>query len=424
MNSKDLFNKACTLIPGGVNSPVRAFGSVGGPPVYMKKGKGSRIWSVEDKEYLDFCSSWGPMILGHAPDNVIAAIKKAAESGTSFGTNTAIEVEYAELLCSTIPYAEKVRLVNSGTEATMTAIRLARGITGKSKIVKFIGNYHGHSDGLLVAPGSGLLTQGESSSAGVSSAIVSEMLVCPYNDIESITKIMEAEGDNIGGVILEPIAGNMGMVEPRDGFLETVRGLCSKHNSILIFDEVITGFRLAPTTFGSLCGVTPDLTCLGKIIGGGLPVGAIAGKSELLENLSPNGNVYQAGTLSGNPLALAAGLETIKELTESPPYEKIEKLAAKLKDGLEELGKKHSLNISVSQKGGMFTLFFRSEIPSNLDEAKECDTDKFAAYFSGMLEEGIYIPPSQFETNFISAAHSEDDVENFLSAADKVFSKL
>ncbi len=424
MNSKQLFKKAISIIPGGVNSPVRAFGAVGGTPVCMEKGKGSRLWSVEGREYLDFCGSWGPMILGHAPEKIIQAIERTAKKGTSFGTNTAIEVEYAQTILDCIPSAEKIRVVNSGTEATMTAIRLARGISNKNKIVKFAGNYHGHSDGLLVEAGSGLLTEGKVSSAGVSTSFATETIVCPYNDIKSFSKIMATEGKNIGGVVVEPIAGNMGLIKPKDDFLEKLRELCSRHKAILIFDEVITGFRLAATTFGTICGVTPDLTCLGKIIGGGLPVGAIVGKREFMEKLSPTGDVYQAGTLSGNPLVLAAGLATIQELVGNPPYDKIKRLSSRLKDGVTAFSKKHNLEISVSQKGGMFTIFFRKSAPINLDEARECDTNKFAIYFNGMLKEGIYLPPSQFETNFISASHNEEDIDIFLESLFRVCHKI
>ncbi|MFA6294215.1 MAG: glutamate-1-semialdehyde 2,1-aminomutase, partial [Victivallales bacterium] len=326
----DLFKRAQTLIPGGVNSPVRAFKSVGGNPVYIRRGEGARIYDVDGGEYLDFCASWGPLILGHARPEVVEAVRESAASGMSFGTCNPREVEMAELLNEMVPYLEMMRMVNSGTEAVMTALRLARGFTGRNKILKFEGCYHGHADYLLVAAGSGLLTGGITSSAGVAPSAVADILVAHYNGTDAVKKIFEKYGKEIAAVIVEPVAGNMGLVKPEHGFLETLRELASKSGSLLIFDEVITGFRLAPTTYGKICGITPDLTTLGKIIGGGMPIGAVGGKAEIMKKLAPLGPVYQAGTLSGNPVALAAGIATLKILKNENPYPRLAKFANKI----------------------------------------------------------------------------------------------
>ncbi len=414
MNSKKLFNKACSLIPGGVNSSVRAFNAVGMTPVYVAEGKGSRVRDVEGNEYVDFCCSWGPLILGHAHERVVDGIKRAAESGTSFGANTSIELEYAELLCSRIPYADQIRFVNSGTEAAMTAVRLARGITERNKIVKFSGNYHGHSDNLLISSGSGLLTEKRSFSAGVPDKTVTDTIICPYNDIRSFENIMKSQGEEIAGVIIEPVAGNMGLVPAGPEFLKVLKKTCTEYGSIIIFDEVITGFRLDSTTYGNICGTRPDLTCLGKIIGGGMPVGAVAGPSEYMRHLSPVGKVYQAGTLSGNPVALTAGMETVKELIENPPYKQIALKANRLKDECSDIALKAGLDLNFVQLGSMFTPFFKKGDITDLKHAKHSDTRKYSLYFRSMLDNGIYLPPSQFELNFISAAHTESDMEKFI----------
>ena len=424
MTSAELFERGKQVIPGGVNSPVRAFNAVGGTPPYMARGKGAVLTTVEGQELIDFCCSWGPLILGHARTEVVTAVAEAAGKGMSFGANTAVEVDFAERIVSRIPYAEQVRLVSSGTEATMTALRLARGITGRSKIIKFNGGYHGHSDGLLVAAGSGLLTGGMSSSAGVGDELAKEVLIPPYNDLPAVEKIVSRHGDELAAIIVEPVAGNMGMVPPDPGFLEGLRRAATSCGALLIFDEVITGFRLGATTFGAIHGVTPDLTCLGKIIGGGMPIGAIAGPVELMENLAPLGEVYQAGTLSGNPVAVAAGMKTLELLVAEDPYPRIAELAGQLAQGLNALAAKHDLPLHCANLGSMFTPFFRAEPVRRLADAKHCDQEAFAAFFTGMLQRGIYLPPSQFETAFVSAAHTSADIKAFLAAADGTLSEM
>ncbi|MFZ2656211.1 MAG: glutamate-1-semialdehyde 2,1-aminomutase [Victivallales bacterium] len=412
-----LFKRAQKLIPGGVNSPVRAFKSVGGDPVYMKKGQGAYVFDVEGKKYIDFCASWGPLVLGHARPEVVEAVKKAAADGMSFGTCTPREVEMAELLNEMVPYLEMVRMVNSGTEAVMTAVRLARGFTGRNKILKFDGCYHGHADYLLVSAGSGLLTGGISSSAGVPPGAVNDVFVCAYNDIGAVEKIFAIHGKDIAAVIVEPVAGNMGLVKPEPGFLESLRKLTKKSGSLLIFDEVITGFRLGPTTYGNLCGITPDLTTLGKIIGGGMPIGALGGKAEIMKKLAPLGPVYQAGTLSGNPVALAAGIETLKILKKENPYPRLAKFARKIEYAVNKTASEKDLAVRCVSEGGMFTIFFTGEkMLRNLDEVKSCDTAKFAEFFRRMLGKGIYLSPSQYEVDFISAAHSEKDIDCFIDS--------
>ncbi|HBC88915.1 MAG TPA: glutamate-1-semialdehyde-2,1-aminomutase [Lentisphaeria bacterium] len=406
-----LFKRAEKLIPGGVNSPVRAFRSVGGNPVYMKKGQGAYVFDTDRKRYIDFCGSWGPLILGHARREVVEAVQKAAADGMSFGTCTPREVEMAELLTDMVPYLEMVRMVTSGTEAVMTAIRLARGFTGRNKILKFDGCYHGHADYLLVAAGSGLLTGGISSSAGVPAGAVNDVFVCAYNDIAAVEKIFSKHGNDIAAVIVEPVAGNMGLVKPELGFLESLRKLTKKSGSLLIFDEVITGFRLGPTTYGKICGITPDLTTLGKIIGGGMPIGALGGKAAIMKKLAPLGPVYQAGTLSGNPVALAAGIETLKILKKENPYPRLAKFAKKIECLVNKKASEKRLGVHCVSEGGMFTIFFTGRKPlRNLEEIRDCDTAKFADFFRSMLKKGIYLSPSQFEVGFISAAHSEKDI--------------
>jgi glutamate-1-semialdehyde 2,1-aminomutase len=424
MTSKELFQRAERVIPGGVNSPVRAFGSVGGTPIYVTEGKGSRIRTVDGSELVDFCCSWGPLILGHANPEIVDAITTAAASGTSFGINTPREVEFAELLCDLIPSMDKVRLVSSGTEATMTALRLARGVTGRSKIVKFDGCYHGHSDGLLVAAGSGLLTGGITSSAGVSPKVADDVLVVPYNDEAAIREVFAGFGGEIAAVIVEPVAGNMGLVEPPLAFLQTLRDVTSENGAVLIFDEVITGFRFGPTSYGTLCGIDPDLTCLGKIIGGGLPIGAVGGRADIMDALAPLGDVYQAGTLSGNPVAVSAGLATINALKRDNPYPCLAELGALLSSGLNAAGENAGIPFHCAIKGGVFTPFFRTEPVECLADAKQCDTDAFGRFFHAMLDRGFYISPSQFEVGFISTELTLSETEAFVAAASEALSAL
>lgn len=419
-SSAALFKRACRVMPGGVNSPVRAFKAVGGPPVFIERGRGSRIFTVDGRELIDFCGSWGPLILGHAHTAVVEAIRQAAAAGTTFGACTEREVELAELLRARVPYLEMVRLVNSGTEATMTAIRLARGFTGRKKILKFDGCYHGHVDGLLVSAGSGLLTGGIASSSGVPEGVVADVLVAPYNDLDAVALLMDRYGHDVAAIIVEPVAGNMGLVLPEPGFLEGLRKLATDKGTLLIFDEVITGFRLGPTTYGALCDITPDLTCLGKIIGGGMPIGAVGGRVGIMRRLAPLGAVYQAGTLSGNPVAVAAGLSTLKVLIEENPYTDMARRAKKVGDWFDYRKFSRGLKIHCANLGGMFTVFFCEPKVRNLADAKRCDTRRYARYFHGMLERGIYLPPSQFEVCFISAAHTDEDIEYFLKAVDEV----
>jgi glutamate-1-semialdehyde 2,1-aminomutase len=395
-----------------VNSPVRAFNAVGGDPVYVSKGKGARITTAEGRELIDFCGSWGPLILGHARDEVVEAACAAARDGMSFGINTPREVEFAELLCAQVPSMEQVRLVNSGTEAVMTALRLARGFTGRRRIIKFVGGYHGHSDGLLVGAGSGLLTGGISSSAGVH-INEGDVFLPAYNDKEAVSRIVKEYGDELAAIIVEPVAGNMGLVLPQDGFLEHLRSEADRCGALLIFDEVITGFRFGPTSYGTLKGIAPDLTCLGKIIGGGMPLAAFGGRRDVMQRLAPVGDVYQAGTLSGNPVAVAAGMKTVELLIKENPYPRLADAGAQLSAVLNELpGEFH-----VAQLGGVFTPFFRRAPVRNLDDAKRCDTTAYARFFNGMLERGFYLPPAQFEAAFISAAHTPDDLSQFTVAA-------
>ncbi len=417
MTSREWFDRATRVIPGGVNSPVRAFNSVGGDPLYVVSGKGARIKTAEGAELVDFCGSWGPLIMGHAHPEVVEAICRAAAEGTSFGINTPREVEFAESLCAFIPSMKMVRVMSSGTEATMTAIRLARGFTGRRKILKFDGGYHGHADYLLVSAGSGLLTGGISSSAGVSPAAAAEILVPPFNDLAAVDEIVRTQGDEIAAIIVEPVAGNMGLIPPAPGFLQGLRKAADRCGALLIFDEVITGFRLGPTSYGMLCGVKPDLTCLGKIIGGGMPVGAVGGREEVMRKLAPLGSVYQAGTLSGNPVALAAGLATLALLKKENPYPRLEKLGRRLTDGINTIARERGLVLHGVGLGGLFTPFFMGGAPTDLATVKQCDTKAYAAFFRGMLKAGCYLPPSQFEVGFVSAAHTEADIDFFLDCA-------
>lgn len=416
MNSAAWFERAKKVIPGGVNSPVRAFNSVGGTPVYFKSGKGTRVQTEDGTELIDFCGSWGPLILGHARDEVVEAVSKAAANGLSFGANTAKETRFAELICELVPYIEMVRLVSSGTEAVMTAIRLARGYTRRRKIVKFDGCYHGHSDCLLVASGSGLLTGGISSSAGVSPSATEEVFVAPYNDLNAVQEILKKHGDEIAAVIIEPIAGNMGLVEPEAGFLNGLSIATADCGALLIFDEVINGFRLGPTTYGHLCGVTPDITTLGKIIGGGMPIGAVGSTTKIMSKLAPLGPVYQAGTLSGNPVAVAAGMKTLELLRDENPYPHMENLGRRLAEGVNRIATEKGFDLHCAQHGGMFTPFFRKEPVRNLADSKACNTKEHARYFHHMLLNGFYTPPSAFEVAFVSAAHTQTEIDAFIEA--------
>jgi glutamate-1-semialdehyde 2,1-aminomutase len=417
MNSKALFERACRVIPGGVNSPVRAFGSVGGDPLYVVRGSGARVTTAEGRELLDFCCSWGPLLFGHAHPAIVAAIRDAAAQGTSFGINTPREVAFAEMLCERIPAMDMVRLVSSGTEATMTALRLARGYTGRRLIVKFDGCYHGHTDYLLVAAGSGLLTGGISASKGVSPAATAEVLVPAYNDLEAVERLVIDQGAELAAIIVEPVAGNMGLVPPKPGFLRGLRRLATACGAVLIFDEVISGFRLGPTTYGSQCGVAPDLTCLGKIIGGGMPIGAVGGRDAIMRELAPLGGVYQAGTLSGNPVAVAAGMAMLNLALTENPYPRLDTLGARLAEGLATRAAAAGVTLYPARLGGMFTPFFGEAPIENLADAKRADTGRFGRFFRAMLDAGVYLPPSQFEVGFVSAAHTAADIDVFLDAA-------
>lgn len=412
LKSNTLFEKAKQFIPGGVNSPVRAFKSVGTNPIFIEKAYGSKILDVDGNEYIDYVGSWGPMILGHSHSRIIEAIKKAAERGTSFGAPIEMEVKMAEIITKMISSIEMVRMVNSGTEATMSAIRLARAYTGKDKIIKFEGCYHGHADSFLIKAGSGAMTFGVPDSPGVPKAIGENTLNARFNDIKSVEEIISNNKDQIAAIIIEPVVGNMGCIPPVNNFLQNVRNLCTKEKIILIFDEVMTGFRLAPGGAQELYGITPDLTTLGKIIGGGLPVGAYGGKKEIMQMVSPNGPMYQAGTLSGNPLAMAAGYEMLSIISQDKTvYKILEERSAQLENGMRETLKKFSLNYRINRVGSMFTLFFTDKDVIDYDSAKTSDTKKFALFFNEMLKSGIYLAPSQFEAAFVSSAHTEEDIE-------------
>lgn len=425
MKSRSLFERALALMPGGVNSPVRAFRAVGMDPVFIRRGYGSRIWDEDGNEYIDYVLSWGPLILGHAHPDVVEAIKNQVEKGTSFGACTEIEVLLAEKIVESISSVEVVRLVNSGTEATMSAIRLARGYTKRKYVVKFSGCYHGHSDGLLIKGGSGLVTFGVPDSAGVPEEIAGLTIVAPYNDEEKVAEIFAEKGDEIAAVIVEPVAGNMGVVPPKEGFLEALREITKKYGALLIFDEVITGFRLSYSGAQGYYGIEPDLTTLGKIIGGGLPVGAYRGREDIMRLVSPEGPVYQAGTLSGNPLATAAGYATLKVLSENPGiYDKMDRLAEKLCQGLKDIMERAKIPVFINRAGSMLTMFFTGEEVKDYDSALKADTKMYAAFFREMLKRGVYLPPSQFEAVFLSAAHTEEDVEKTLEAAESAAGTL
>lgn len=418
--SSSLFKKACQHIPGGVNSPVRAFRAVGGEPVFFSRGQGPYLWDEDGKKYIDYVGSWGPMILGHAHPNVIGAVKKYAEHGLGFGAPTRLEVELADLICSLVPSIEKVRMVNSGTEATMSAIRLARGVTGRDTIVKFEGCYHGHSDSLLVKAGSGALTLGVPTSPGVPADFISHTVILEYNDPDQAQRVFADIGDKIACVIVEPVAGNMNCVPPVDGFLQALRELCDESGSLLIFDEVMTGFRVALNGAQGLFGVTPDLTTLGKIVGGGLPVGAFGGRAEIMDHIAPDGPVYQAGTLSGNPIAMAAGLATLKEVCAPGFYERLSAKTTALTDGLRAAANAAGVALTTQSVGGMFGVFFTDKpLITRFDEVMACDAERFKRFFHGMLAEGVYLAPSAFEVGFLSAAHTDETTATTIAAAAK-----
>jgi glutamate-1-semialdehyde 2,1-aminomutase len=419
--SEQLFEQARRVTPGGVNSPVRAFGSVGGTPRFIERASGARLWDTDGNEYVDYVGSWGPMILGHDHPEVREAVREALGRGTSFGAPSPGEVALAELVVDMVPSVDLVRFVNSGTEATMSALRLARAATGRDRVVKFRGGYHGHADAFLVEAGSGAATLGVPSSPGVPAGAARDTLVAEFNDVASVRHVLEAHADEVAAVIVEPVPGNMGCVPPRDGFLEALRGLCDEHGALLIFDEVMTGFRLAPGGAQAVYGVVPDLTTLGKVIGGGLPVGAFGGRESLMRRVAPDGPVYQAGTLSGNPLAMAAGLATLGHLRRNPSiYERLEGLGARLEAGFKRLLEGRRGALSWNRAGSMATLFFSPGPVTGWASASAADRDRFARYFHGMLERGIYLPPSPFEALFISAAHTEADIDRTLEAASQV----
>lgn len=423
--SSALFKAAQKYIPGGVNSPVRAFHGVGGDPVFFKSAKGAYLYDVDDQQYIDYVASWGPMVAGHNHPKVIAAVQAAINLSLGFGAPTEIEIEMAELVCKLVPSMDMVRMVNSGTEATMTALRLARGYTGRDNIIKFEGCYHGHSDSLLVKAGSGALTLGIPTSPGVPAALANHTITLTYNDLEQVEKTFADIGDSIAAVIIEPVAGNMNCIPPVDGFLQGLRALCDKQGAVLIFDEVMTGFRTALGGAQAIYKVTPDLTTLGKIIGGGMPVGAFGGKREIMEKIAPLGPVYQAGTLSGNPIAMTAGLETLKIIQQNGFYESLTAMTSKLVSGICSSARSYNIPMSSNQVGAMFGLFFTEEVKvSSFAQANACDIERFKKFFHGMLDSGIYIAPSAYETGFVSAAHTEADIEQTIQAADNVFSNL
>ncbi|AOF54054.1 Glutamate-1-semialdehyde aminotransferase [Pasteurellaceae bacterium NI1060] len=424
-NSTALFSRAQQIIPGGVNSPVRAFKGVGGTPIFIQKAQGAYIYDTDNKPYIDYVGSWGPMILGHNHPTILNAVLKAAENGLSFGAPTPSEIDLAELVCQLMPSIEMVRMVSSGTEATMTAIRLARGYTGRDKILKFEGCYHGHSDSLLVKAGSGALTLGQPSSPGVPEDFAKHTLTAEYNNLDSVKQLFEQFPDSIACVIIEPVAGNMNCIPPKAGFLQGLRELCDNYGALFIIDEVMTGFRVALAGAQSYYGVTPDLTTLGKVIGGGMPVGAVGGKKAIMEYLAPTGPVYQAGTLSGNPIAMAAGLACLNELKKAGNEQKLTEKTEKLCVGLKALAEKYNVPFVVNYVGGMFGIFFtdQKEVTSYA-EVMKCDTEKFKIFFHKMLDLGVYLAPSAFEAGFMSLAHTDEDIAKTLEAADIAFRSL
>jgi glutamate-1-semialdehyde 2,1-aminomutase len=419
------FARARGIIAGGVNSPVRAFRAVGGSPVFMKSGNGAYLCDIDGHEYIDYVLSWGPLILGHAHPNVVKAIAQAAQRGSSFGAPTEAESDLGELIRALVPSIERVRFTSSGTEATMSAIRLARGYTGRDKIVKFAGCYHGHGDSFLIAAGSGALTNGVPNSPGITEGVARDTIVLPFNDAQAVEKAFEANSGQIAAVIIEPYAGNMGFVPAKPGYLQRLRELCSQHGTLLIFDEVMTGFRVARGGVQQRENVTPDLTTLGKVIGGGLPVGAFGGRSDVMAQLSPDGPVYQAGTLSGNPLAMAAGIATLRVIqNDATLYERLEVLSKLLCDGLHEVFEKHAVPHRSVYAGSMFCTFFTDRVVENLDDAMTSDTALYAKFFHAMLDRGLYLAPSQFETGFLSTAHSTREIERTIAAADDALTAI
>jgi len=420
----ELFERACRSIPGGVNSPVRAFRSVGGTPRFVARAQGPYFWDAEDTRYIDYIGSWGPAILGHAHPAVVKAVQEAAVHGLSYGAPTEAEIEIAELLIERLPSIEQVRLTSSGTEATMSAIRLARGATGRNKIIKFEGCYHGHADSLLVKAGSGLLTFGNPTSAGVPPEFVAHTIVLDFNDAQAVQEAFASHGKEIACVIVEPMAGNMNLVKPAAGFLETLRSECTAHGAVLIFDEVMTGFRVGPQGVQGITGVTPDLTTLAKVIGGGMPIGAFGGKKEIMQHIAPMGAVYQAGTLSGNPVAVAAGITTLKLLGEPGFYDRLGKQTRTLTDGLAERAKAHGVPLSADSEGGMFGVYFCEQVPTGLSDVSACNMAHFKAFFHGMLDRGVYFAPSAFEAGFVSCMHDDAVIKATLDAADDVFKTL
>ena len=422
--SKQLFAEAQQYIPGGVNSPVRAFKSVGGDPLFIDRGSGSYIWDVDGNRYIDYVGSWGPLILGHCHPAVTEALHSYLAKGTSYGAPTELETVLAKMVVDAVPSVDMVRMVNSGTEATMSALRLARGYTGRNKIVKFEGCYHGHADFLLIKAGSGALTLGVPTSPGVPTSIAQNTITAPYNDLETLKEIFAQEGEDIAAVIIEPVAGNMGVVPPQPGYLEGLRELTKRYGSLLIFDEVMTGFRVSYHCAQALYNIEPDLTCFGKIIGGGLPVGAYGGKREIMEHIAPSGPIYQAGTLSGNPLAMTAGIATLTELAKPGVYEELERKTAKLSEGLAAAAAEAGVEVSMNRVGAMMCTFFTNQPVVDFASACSSDSEKFGKFFRAMLEEGVYLAPSQFEAAFMSTAHSDEDIEFTIEAARKAFKKL
>jgi glutamate-1-semialdehyde 2,1-aminomutase len=418
MRSDELFSRAVEIIPGGVNSPVRAFRGVGGTPRFIKSARGATITDVDGRTYIDYVGSWGPMILGHADEEVVAALQEVAAGGTSFGAPTELEVNLAQEVVDAVPSIEMVRMVSSGTEATMSAIRLARGVTGRTKLLKFEGCYHGHGDSLLVKAGSGVATLGLPDSPGVPAALAANTLTVPFNDVAALEQVF-AEHEDIAAVIIEPVVGNMGCVPPQPGYLEAVRTLTKANGALLIFDEVMTGFRLARGGAQELYGITPDITTLGKIIGGGLPVGAYGGSRELMNNIAPAGPIYQAGTLSGNPLSMTAGLITLRRLRDKNVYERLEKVSRKLCEGLAAAASEEGIKTVINRVGSMWTGFFTEEPVVNWETANRSDREKYGKFFHAMLNEGVYLAPSQFEAAFVSLAHTEEIIDRTIAAAKK-----
>jgi len=425
MNNSSLFNQAQLAIPGGVNSPVRAFKGVGGDPIFIDHAKGAYIFDTDNKQYIDYVGSWGPMVLGHSHPSVVKAVQQAAEKGLSFGAPTVIETTMAEKVCTLVPSIEKVRMVSSGTEATMSAIRLARGFTGRDNIIKFEGCYHGHSDSLLVKAGSGALTFDVPSSPGVPASLADHTITLPFNDAEALTNALKDNGSSIACIIVEPVAGNMNCIPPEAGFLECLRQLCDQYGIVLIFDEVMSGFRVALGGAQQLYGIKPDLTTLGKVIGGGMPVGAFGGRADIMAQLAPDGPVYQAGTLSGNPLAMSAGLATLELVSQANFYEQLTEQTSYLLDGLKRLAKEANIPFTTNQVGGMFGLFFSNdENISRFNQVMQCDQERFKQFFHLMLEQGVYLAPSAFEAGFVSAAHTQQDLDDTLAAANLAFKAL